>query len=89
MPLSREATLVVVDDLDRFRAHLRDGDVPGHTEPAASLGARIGAGMGGADLPAGRVLVTTRGIGLADVALADAGAREADGRWSGARLDRR
>jgi ornithine cyclodeaminase/alanine dehydrogenase-like protein (mu-crystallin family) len=72
--LAREG-LFVVDERDQFLATRSDGGFAGYPDPAATLGEAL---RGGVDRPAGRVLVSHLGVGLADVVFASAILRRAE-----------
>ncbi len=67
--VARDAALFLVDELGQFRAARNDGLFEGYPDPAMTLGEAILEGM---PRPAGRVLVTHLGVGLADVVFARA-----------------
>ena len=66
--LAREA-LFVVDERDQFLATRASGSFAGYPDPAATLGEALRDGLA---RPAGRVLVSHLGVGLADVVFASA-----------------
>ena len=66
--LAREA-LFVVDERDQFLATRAGGGFAGYPDPAATLGEALREGLA---RPAGRVLVSHLGVGLADVVFASA-----------------
>ena len=66
--LAREA-LFVVDERDQFLATRAGGGFAGYPDPAATLGEALRSGLA---RPAGRVLVSHLGVGLADVVFASA-----------------
>ena len=68
------AALFVVDEREQFLANREEGNFDGYPDPSATLGEVI---LGGMERPAGRVLVTHLGVGLADVVFGDAIVRRA------------
>jgi ornithine cyclodeaminase/alanine dehydrogenase-like protein (mu-crystallin family) len=66
--LARES-LFVVDERDQFLATRAGGGFAGYPDPAATLGEALRNEM---PRPAGRVLVSHLGVGLADVVFASA-----------------
>jgi ornithine cyclodeaminase/alanine dehydrogenase-like protein (mu-crystallin family) len=72
--LAREA-LFVVDERDQFLATRASGGFAGYPDPAATLGEAL---RGGIARPAGRILVSHLGVGLADVVFASAIFRRAE-----------
>jgi ornithine cyclodeaminase/alanine dehydrogenase-like protein (mu-crystallin family) len=66
--LAREA-LFVVDERDQFLATRAGGGFAGYPDPAATLGEALRDGIA---RPAGRILVSHLGVGLADVVFASA-----------------
>jgi alanine dehydrogenase len=62
--VARTAALFLVDHRDQFLANRDAGQFDGYPDPDAMLG---GAILEGAPRPAGRILVTHLGVGLADV----------------------
>jgi ornithine cyclodeaminase/alanine dehydrogenase-like protein (mu-crystallin family) len=66
--LAREA-LFVVDERDQFLATRVGGGFAGYPDPAATLGEALRDGIA---RPAGRILVSHLGVGLADVVFASA-----------------
>jgi ornithine cyclodeaminase/alanine dehydrogenase-like protein (mu-crystallin family) len=62
--VARDADLFLVDHTGQFLANREAGNFDGYPEPAAMLGEALAAGM---RRPAGRVVVTHLGTGLADV----------------------
>jgi len=66
--LARQA-LFVVDERDQFLATRAAGSFAGYPDPAATLGEAL---RGGLARPAGRILVSHLGVGLADVVFAAA-----------------
>jgi ornithine cyclodeaminase/alanine dehydrogenase-like protein (mu-crystallin family) len=68
--VARDAGLFLVDEEGQFRANREAGLFDGYPDPAAMLGAAIRDAT--PRPPAGRVLVTHLGVGLADLAFAEA-----------------
>jgi alanine dehydrogenase len=77
--VARGAALFLVDHREQFLANRDAGNFDGYPDPAATIGEAI---LGGIARPAGRVLITHLGVGLADVVFADVIVRTAtaDGR---------
>jgi ornithine cyclodeaminase/alanine dehydrogenase-like protein (mu-crystallin family) len=74
--LAREAALFVTDERDQFLATRKaGGEFAGYPDPAATLGEALRNGM---PRPAGRILVSHLGVGLADVVFASAILRRAE-----------
>ena len=74
--VARDAALFLVDHRDQFLANRDAGNFDGYPDPTAMLGEAI---LAGTPRPAGRVVVTHLGVGLADLVFADAIVRAADG----------
>jgi ornithine cyclodeaminase/alanine dehydrogenase-like protein (mu-crystallin family) len=72
--VARDADLFLVDDRDQFLANRETGNFDGYPDPSATIGEAI---LAGAPRPAGRVVVTHLGVGLADLVFADAIVRAA------------
>jgi ornithine cyclodeaminase/alanine dehydrogenase len=72
--VAREAALFLVDHRDQFLATRDGGLFEGYPEPDATLGEAI---LAGTPRPAGRVVVTHLGVGLADLVFGDAILRRA------------
>jgi len=68
--VAREAGLFLVDEEGQFRANRAAGLFDGYPDPAAVLGTAIRDAM--PRPPAGRVVVTHLGVGLADLVFAEA-----------------
>jgi ornithine cyclodeaminase/alanine dehydrogenase-like protein (mu-crystallin family) len=68
--VARDAALFLVDDRGQFLANRDAGQFHGYPDPAATFGEAILAGT--PRPPAGRVVTTHLGVGLADVIFADA-----------------
>ena len=83
--VARDAALFLVDHRDQFLANRDAGNFDGYPDPMAMLGAAI---IAGTPRPAGRVVVTHLGVGLADVVFADAIVRGATGAGRGTTLPR-
>ena len=83
--VARDAALFLVDHRDQFLANRDAGNFDGYPDPTAMLGAAI---LAGTPRPAGRVVVTHLGVGLADVVFADAIVRAATGAGRGTTLPR-
>ena len=67
--VARTAALFLVDQTEQFRANRDAGHFSGYPDPSSMLGAAI---LARTARPAGRVLVSHLGVGLADVVFADA-----------------
>jgi ornithine cyclodeaminase/alanine dehydrogenase-like protein (mu-crystallin family) len=74
-----DAALFLVDQREQFLANRDAGNFDGYPDPAATMGEAI---LAGTKRPAGRVVVSHLGVGLADLVFADAIVRAAiaDGR---------
>jgi ornithine cyclodeaminase/alanine dehydrogenase-like protein (mu-crystallin family) len=72
--VAREASLFVVDERAQFLANREAGNFDGYPDPTATLGEVI---LRARQRPAGRVLVTHLGVGLADLVFAAAIVRTA------------
>jgi ornithine cyclodeaminase/alanine dehydrogenase-like protein (mu-crystallin family) len=83
--VARGADLFLVDHRDQFLANRDAGLFDGYPDPTAMLGEAIRAGTA---RPAGRVVVTHLGVGLADVVFGDAIVRRAQARNLGVELAR-
>jgi ornithine cyclodeaminase/alanine dehydrogenase-like protein (mu-crystallin family) len=83
--VARDAALFLVDDRGQFLANRDAGQFDDYPDPIATLGEAILAGM--PRPPAGRVVVTHLGVGLADVIFADAIVRRAEAAALGTMLD--
>jgi alanine dehydrogenase len=66
--VARDAAMFVVDHREQFLANRDAGNFEAYPDPAATLGEVIRSGAG---RPAGRVVVTHLGVGLADLIFAD------------------
>lgn len=83
--VARAAALFLVDHRDQFLANRDAGNFDDYPDPTAMLGEAI---LAGTPRPAGRVVVTHLGVGLADVVFADAIVRAATGAGRGTTLPR-
>ena len=77
--VARDAALFLVDHRDQYLANRDVGNFDGYPDPTATIGEAI---LAGTPRPAGRVVVSHLGVGLADLVFADAIVRAAiaDGR---------
>jgi ornithine cyclodeaminase/alanine dehydrogenase-like protein (mu-crystallin family) len=80
----RDAALFLVDHRDQFLANREAGLFEDYPAPMATLGEAI---LAGTARPAGRVVVTHLGVGLADVVFGDAILRRAAAAALGTQLD--
>jgi ornithine cyclodeaminase/alanine dehydrogenase-like protein (mu-crystallin family) len=83
--VAREAALFLVDHREQYLANREAGNFDGYPEPAAMIGEAI---LAGTPRPAGRVVVTHLGVGLADVVFANAIVKTAIARGIGTELKR-
>jgi len=83
--VARDAALFLVDQREQFLANRDAGNFDGYPEPAATLGEAI---LAGTHRPAGRVVVTHLGVGLADLIFADVIVRAAIAAGRGTTLPR-
>jgi ornithine cyclodeaminase/alanine dehydrogenase-like protein (mu-crystallin family) len=83
--LAATAPLFLVDDRDQYLANRRGTVFAGYPADAMTIGEAIASGRG---RPAGQVLVTHLGVGLADVVFADAVLRRAEELGVGTLLER-
>jgi alanine dehydrogenase len=83
--VAREAALFLVDDRGQYLANRDAGNFDGYPDPSATIGEAILAGTG---RPAGRVVISHLGVGLADLVFADAIVRSAIDRGLGTTLPR-
>ena len=67
--LARDAALFLVDERGQFEKNRDAGEFDDYPDPQATIGEAL---IAGTPRPAGRVLVTHLGVGLADVVFADA-----------------
>ena len=72
--VARDAALFLVDQREQFLANRDAGSFDGYPEPGATIGEAI---LARTPRPAGRVVVTHLGVGLADLVFADAIVRAA------------
>jgi ornithine cyclodeaminase/alanine dehydrogenase-like protein (mu-crystallin family) len=83
--VARDAALFVVDQREQYLANRDAGNFDGYPDPMATLGEAI---LAGTKRPAGRVVVTHLGVGLADLVFADAIVRSAEAAGLGTILPR-
>lgn len=83
--VARDAALFLVDQREQYLANREAGQFEGYPDPAATIGEAI---LAGTRRPAGRVVVTHLGVGLADLVFADAIVRAAEERGLGVTLQR-
>jgi ornithine cyclodeaminase/alanine dehydrogenase-like protein (mu-crystallin family) len=83
--VARDAALFLVDETRQFLANRDAGQFDGYPDPSASLGQAI---IDGTPRPAGVVVVTHLGVGLADVVFGDAILRRAAAHDQGTILER-
>lgn len=83
--VAREAALFVVDQREQYLANRDAGNFDGYPDPMATIGEAI---LAGTPRPAGRVVVTHLGVGLADLVFADAIVRSAEAAGLGTILPR-
>ncbi|HJW23085.1 MAG TPA: hypothetical protein VJ506_11710 [Candidatus Limnocylindrales bacterium] len=83
--VARDAALFLVDQRDQYLYNREAGQFDGYPDPDATIGEAI---LAGTARPAGRVVVTHLGVGLADLVFADAIVREASARGLGVELAR-
>jgi ornithine cyclodeaminase/alanine dehydrogenase-like protein (mu-crystallin family) len=83
--VARDAALFLVDETRQFLANRDAGQFDGYPDPAASLGRAL---LDGTPRPAGIVVVTHLGVGLADVVFGDAILRRAAVHGQGTILER-
>jgi ornithine cyclodeaminase/alanine dehydrogenase-like protein (mu-crystallin family) len=83
--VAREADLFLVDHREQFLANRDAGLFDGYPDPAATLGEAI---LAATPRPAGRVVVSHLGVGLADVVFGDAIVRRAESAGLGVELAR-
>ncbi|MEW5990530.1 MAG: hypothetical protein AB1736_04175 [Chloroflexota bacterium] len=83
--VARDAALFLVDHHQQYLANRDAGNFDGYPDPDAMLGEAI---LAGTSRPAGRVVVTHLGVGLADVVFGDAIVRRATRLGLGVELPR-
>ncbi len=83
--IARSVELFVVDHREQFLANRDAGNFDGYPDPATTLGEAL---ISGTRRPAGRVVVTHLGVGLADVVFANAILARADRDQLGLELPR-
>lgn len=83
--VARDAALFLVDHTGQYLANRDAGNFDGYPDPDVMLGEAI---LAGTPRPAGRVVVTHLGVGLADVVFADAIVRAAAAMGLGVKLAR-
>ena len=83
--VARDAALFVVDQREQYLANRDAGNFDGYPDPMATMGEAI---LAGTQRPAGRVVVTHLGVGLADLVFADAIVRSAEAAGLGTILPR-
>jgi ornithine cyclodeaminase/alanine dehydrogenase-like protein (mu-crystallin family) len=83
--VARDAALFVVDQREQYLANRDAGNFDGYPDPVATIGEAI---LAGTRRPAGRVVVTHLGVGLADLVFADAIVRSAEAAGLGMILPR-
>jgi ornithine cyclodeaminase/alanine dehydrogenase-like protein (mu-crystallin family) len=83
--VARDAALFLVDQREQFLANRDAGNFDGYPDPVATIGEAI---LAGTARPAGRVVVSHLGVGLADLVFADAIVRAATAAGRGTTLPR-
>ena len=83
--VARDAALFLVDQREQYLANRDAGNFDGYPDPMATLGEAL---IAGTKRPAGRVVVTHLGVGLADLVFADAIVRSAEAASLGTILPR-
>lgn len=83
--VARDAALFLVDQREQYVANREAGNFDGYPDPHATLGEAL---LADTPRPAGRVVVTHLGVGLADVVFADAIVRAAMAKGLGVELPR-
>jgi ornithine cyclodeaminase/alanine dehydrogenase len=83
--VARDAAMFLVDHREQFLANREAGNFDGYPDPTATIGEAIIAGTA---RPAGRVVLTHLGVGLADLVFADAIVRAATADGRGTTLPR-
>ena len=83
--VARDAALFLVDQREQFLANRDVGNFDGYPDPGAMIGEAI---LAGTQRPEGRVVITSLGVGLADVVYAEAILRTAEAAGLGVELSR-
>lgn len=83
--VAREAALFLVDQREQYLYNRESGNFDGYPDPHATFGEAI---LAGTRRPAGRVVLTHLGVGLADLVFADAIVRAAATAGLGKALER-
>jgi ornithine cyclodeaminase/alanine dehydrogenase len=83
--VAREAALFLVDQREQYLANRDAGNFDGYPDPTATIGEAI---LAGTRRPAGRVVISHLGVGLADLVFADAIVRAAIAAGRGTLLPR-
>jgi ornithine cyclodeaminase/alanine dehydrogenase-like protein (mu-crystallin family) len=83
--VARDAALFVVDNREQYLYNRDAGNFDGYPDPMATIGEAI---LAGTPRPAGRVVVTHLGVGLADIVFADAIVKNAVAMGRGVELPR-
>lgn len=83
--VAREAALFLVDQREQYLYNRETGNFDGYPDPHATIGEAI---LAGTTRPAGRVVLTHLGVGLADLVFADAIVRGAIAAGRGTTLER-
>jgi ornithine cyclodeaminase/alanine dehydrogenase len=83
--VARDAALFLVDQREQFLANRDAGNFDDYPDPMATIGEAI---LAGTPRPAGRVVITHLGVGLADLVFADAIVRVATAAGLGTTLPR-
>jgi ornithine cyclodeaminase/alanine dehydrogenase len=86
--VARSAALFLVDDEPQFRYYRELGEFDDYPDPTETLGQAIQRGASREHRPAGRIVSTALGVGLADVVFGDAVVRRAIADGRGQRLPR-
>lgn len=83
--VAHNAALFLVDHREQFLANRDAGNFDGYPDPGGTIGEAI---LAGTPRPAGRVVITHLGVGLADLVFADAVVRAATAAGRGTALPR-
>jgi ornithine cyclodeaminase/alanine dehydrogenase-like protein (mu-crystallin family) len=83
--VARDADLFVVDNREQYLYNREHGNFDGYPDPMATIGEAV---LAGTRRPAGRVVVTHLGVGLADIVFSDAIVRNAVAMGLGVELPR-